>query len=107
MWKHDSLRFLGLALLLFACSPARSPEPVSLGSAQAVVRKYCASCHSPNGEASELNWTYEPALIAHRRSIAAKVRLNSMPPPGLPRPDANERRVLLCWALANSEGCGK
>jgi mono/diheme cytochrome c family protein len=98
---------LALALPLFGCSQARSPEPATLGSAQQVVHKYCVACHSANGQASELNWGNEPTLILHRRNIAAKVRLNSMPPPGLPRPDANERRVLLCWALSNADGCAK
>lgn len=92
------------ALLLFGCS-ARSPQRASLGSARQVIAKYCGSCHAPSGEASEFNWTDERALVAHRRNIAAKVRLNSMPPPGLPRPDADERRLLLCWAAANEDGC--
>lgn len=96
-----------LALSLFGCSQARSPEPSTLSSAREVVQKYCVACHGAGGQAAELDWTNAAALAVRRRNIAAKVRLHSMPPPGLPRPDAQERRVLLCWALSNSEGCGK
>ncbi len=79
-------------------SQATACDHPSLASARQVVSKYCLSCHAPNGDASEYDWTDERALLAHRRNVAAQVGQNSMPPPGQPRPNAEERQTLLCWA---------
>jgi mono/diheme cytochrome c family protein len=66
--------------------------------AQQVVAKYCVSCHSPNGAASDYDWSNERSLVAHRRNVAAKLAQGSMPPPGVKQPDSSERRTLWCWA---------
>jgi uncharacterized membrane protein len=107
------------ALSLFfalACSSAKSGPPiasapqsdtskcdaaarVSLAEARSVVAKRCVSCHSPGGTAGDdYDWTNEQSLVAHRRNVAAQVAENAMPPAGYPRPTAEERRTLLCWA---------
>ena len=100
-------RLLVAALLCSGCNRARSPQPATLSNAQQVVAKYCVTCHSPSGQASELDWTNEHALVAHRRGVAAKVRLHSMPPPGMPQPNEDERQLLVCWAASNGPGCPK
>jgi uncharacterized membrane protein len=102
------MRVLPLLLTLLACtgqaaSQAHDGRPMacqgaSLSSARQVVTKYCVSCHSPSGAASDYDWSDERALLAHRRNIAAKVGQNSMPPVGQPRPTPSERSTLLCWA---------
>ena len=74
-------------------------DPGALSEAKIVVAKRCASCHSPSGIASEdYDWTKESALVAHRRNVAAQLAGDTMPPAGYPRPTAEERRTLLCWA---------
>jgi hypothetical protein len=62
------------------------------------VGKYCVTCHSPNGQASEYDFRSAAAITAHRRNIEAKLRLGAMPPPGVPKPNDAERSALWCWA---------
>jgi uncharacterized membrane protein len=69
-----------------------------------VVAKRCASCHSPNGTAGDdYDWTNERSLVAHRRNVGAQIAEGSMPPVGYPRPTAEERRTLLCWAQGQAQ----
>ncbi len=110
MWSRDQTRqisrralSLALSLALFACTG--NSQPVTLASARQVVSKYCVTCHSPSGAAADFDWSDERSLMLHRRNIAAKVSRNSMPPSGLPQPDAEERRILLCWAASNDAAC--
>ena len=118
MGKHSAFFALCLGLVSAACagssasrqfvapasdaaeSPSCADAPVPLSTVRPLVTKYCASCHSPNGAAADYNWTDEPTLLRHRKGIAARVGRGIMPPPGQPRPDADERRALLCWASA-------
>ena len=75
--------------------PAQAPR---VADAQAVVGKYCVTCHSPSGQASEYDFRSAAAITAHRRNIEAKLRLGAMPPPGVPKPNEAERSALWCWA---------
>jgi cytochrome c5 len=71
-----------------------APKPVASSSpAGAVVGKYCLSCHSQRlqtaGLALEGLDTANPASRPEVwEKVVAKLRAGSMPPPGLPRPDA-------------------
>ena len=74
-------------------------DPVSTAEARALVDKYCVSCHSPSGSAGEdFDFRGDAAISARRRSIEAKLRLQVMPPPNAPQPNAAERARLRCWA---------
>jgi|SRR6185369_1887551 len=74
-------------------------EPVTTTEARSLVDKYCVSCHSPTGAAGEdYDFRGDAAIVARRRSIEAKLRLQVMPPPNAPQPSAAERSTLRCWA---------
>lgn len=78
------------------------PRPVSLAEARVIVAKRCVSCHSSTGVAGpDYDWTHEPALVAHRRNVAAQVSQGTMPPVGFPRLSAAERQTLFCWAQSS------
>jgi uncharacterized membrane protein len=62
------------------------------------VSKYCVSCHSAEGAASDYDFHSDIALTAHRRNIEAKLRLRAMPPPGVAQPSDVDRAALWCWA---------
>jgi uncharacterized membrane protein len=108
---------LASALLAGACAGARSDappaavahtasadascsvHPVALTEARSLVDQYCVSCHSPSGSAGEdYDFRSDSAILARRRSIEAKLRLQVMPPPNAPQPSAAERSMLRCWA---------
>jgi uncharacterized membrane protein len=74
-------------------------DPVTIVQARSLVDKYCVSCHSPTGSAGEdYDFRSDAAITARRRSIEAKLRLQVMPPPNAPQPNAAERAALRCWA---------
>ena len=100
---HTFPRVLIALLLLTGCNSAHSPQPA--GSPREVIAKYCVTCHGPGGQASEFDWTNQHSVEVHRQGIGAKVRLHSMPPPGMPQPDEDERRVILCWVDPKGARC--
>ena len=110
---------LASALLAGACAGARSADgpatstkhgstdvtascpltPMTTAEARPLVDKYCVSCHSPDGAAGEdYDFRGDPAILARRSNIEAKLRLHVMPPPGARQPSDAERAVLRCWA---------
>ncbi len=67
--------------------------------ASAAIGKYCATCHSPQLHTADL--VLDPAAVAHPQTdaerwekVVRKLRANSMPPPGAPRPDPASLRAL-------------
>jgi len=77
--------------------------PATVAEAEAVMKERCTPCHAPGGEAGpEHDFTKLDSFVAQRRNIAAKVEQGAMPPPGHPKPSADERRVLLSWANARA-----
>jgi len=93
------LGFAVLSLALAAASvrpvaqtPAAPLQPAAAASA-AVLQKYCATCH--NGRLKSGGLVIDPADVARVESgaeqwekVVRKLRAQSMPPPGAPRPDA-------------------
>jgi len=69
-------------------APARSTAPQS----QAVLDKYCITCHNQRlrtaGLALDTLDLARPANAEVWEKVIAKLRAGSMPPPGRPRPDA-------------------
>jgi mono/diheme cytochrome c family protein len=85
------LRFAvgGTAVLAFLTGYAAGAGPQEAG---AIVGKYCATCHSPAVHTGGL--VLDPAAVTHVQTdaerwekVIRRVRANSMPPPGAPRPD--------------------
>jgi mono/diheme cytochrome c family protein len=87
--------------ILFATGPtvllsAQAPLPVT---APAVFDKYCVTCHSEKlrtgGVVLErLDLSKPDAHAELLERVIAKLRAGSMPPPGLPRPDAATYRAV-------------
>jgi mono/diheme cytochrome c family protein len=89
------------AALLFVAGLAQvetqSPAPVSRRpqpstGAQAVVDRYCVTCHNPRMRAGGLTLDALDVSDAHRdpqtwEKVVRKVRTGMMPPSGAPRPD--------------------
>jgi cytochrome c5 len=74
-----------------ATQPAPAPAPASPD--RAVFSKYCITCHNQRLKTAGLELdTLDPSNPAARpqvwEKVVAKLRQASMPPPGVPRPDA-------------------
>src|SRR5262245_43627255 len=75
-------------------SPAQPAKtPVSPPPIQAVVDTYCLTCHNQRLKTGGLSLegvdSAHPAANAELwERVIAKLRAGTMPPPGLPRPDA-------------------
>jgi mono/diheme cytochrome c family protein len=92
-----SVAALGLVLAVatarpVAQAPAASPN-VAAATSSAVLTQYCATCHSERLKSGGL--VIDPAAVtdvgasADRwEKVVRKLRTQSMPPPGAPRPDA-------------------
>ncbi len=92
--------FVATALLFVAGLghvQTQSPAPVSRGTqvstgAQAVVDRYCVTCHNPRMRAGGLALDALKVADAHGEAqtwekVVRKVRTGMMPPSGAPRPD--------------------
>ena len=82
-------------LLASFCAHAAMTAP----QASATVQKYCATCHSARihtaGMIVDPNAITHPQTDAERwEKVIAKLRAQSMPPAGMPRPDAETYRGL-------------
>ncbi len=94
---------LWLAVLSFAValaaarpgaqSPAAQPQPAPAAASAAVLQQYCVTCHNERLKTGGL--VIDPADVANVGSgadrwekVVRKLRTQSMPPPGAPRPDA-------------------
>src|ERR1700730_16936944 len=70
-----------------------TPPPQTSQQATATVAKYCATCHSARLHTAGLVLDQEavdqvPANAERWEKVIRKLEAKSMPPPGLPRPDA-------------------
>jgi mono/diheme cytochrome c family protein len=94
---------LGVATLGFAIvvatagpvaqAPVAPPATPAATSSAAVLKQYCAGCHSERTKSGGL--VIDPAAVANVgagadqwEKVVRKLRTQSMPPPGAPRPDA-------------------
>jgi mono/diheme cytochrome c family protein len=71
---------------------AQSP-PAPAAASAAVLKQYCATCHNERLKSGGL--VIDPAAVGnvgagadHWEKVVRKLRTQSMPPPGVPRPDA-------------------
>ena len=76
-----------------AQAPATSAAATAATSSTAVLKQYCATCHSDRVKAGGL--VLDPAAVANVgagadrwEKVVRKLRTQAMPPPGAPRPDA-------------------
>ena len=74
-------------------SPSARAQAFDSTQAGAVIGKYCTTCH--NAKLQTAGLILEPAAVSNVPAVAErwekvirKLRANTMPPPGLPRPDA-------------------
>ena len=72
-----------------------SPQPSTASHAEqnALVKRYCAGCHSDRGKAGNLSLaSFDLSKAGHDSDVAErmirKLQASMMPPPGMPRPDA-------------------
>ena len=79
------LRALFAAPLLVVALPA-APTPWSANE-QAMVTRYCVGCHSDRQKAGGLTLQGASAESDTREKVIRRLRVRSMPPAGLPRPD--------------------
>ena len=76
-----------------AQSPVAQPQPAPAAASAAVLKQYCVTCHNERLKTGGV--VIDPADVANVGSgadrwekIVRKLRTQSMPPPGAPRPDA-------------------
>jgi len=85
------LQFLASAI---PCTfPLDAAPPDIAPSTQALIGQYCATCHNPKTKAGGVVLNPAPADSALWERAAAKLRAGAMPPPGLPRPTAEQARA--------------
>jgi hypothetical protein len=77
-----------------AQAPATAPGVAAATASAAVLTQYCATCHNERTRSGGL--VIDPAGLANVGSsadrwekVVRKLRTQSMPPPGAPRPDAD------------------
>ena len=76
-----------------AQSPAALPQPAPAAASATLLKQYCVTCH--NERLKTGGFVIDPADVANVGSgadrwekVVRKLRTQSMPPPGAPRPDA-------------------
>ena len=88
---------VALAVISGRLQAAPSPQtsaaaPASVSSGQALLDRYCASCHNDRLQTAGIALSAgieTPGSDAERwEKVVRKLRAGVMPPPGLPRPDA-------------------
>ncbi|HWF11597.1 MAG TPA: DUF1592 domain-containing protein [Bryobacteraceae bacterium] len=95
MARQSSLRIAWIPLL--AALPISAAAP---SSPQALVKQYCVTCHSQRLKTGGLVLEgLDPALAGANaptwEKAIRKLRTNTMPPPGLPKPSASDRETLV------------
>jgi len=89
------LQYRALVAMLAAASGSASGATAAITPQQAgaAIGKYCATCHSPQLHTAGL--VLDPTAVEHAQNdperwekVIQKLRSNSMPPPGAPRPDS-------------------
>ncbi len=94
---------LGIGLLsvslLADAQPPSAAAPAAADPQTALVRQYCAGCHSERGKSGGLSLaSFEAGTAAQHAEVAEKMirklRAGMMPPPGARRPDAAELLAL-------------
>ncbi|MGE0863063.1 MAG: DUF1592 domain-containing protein [Vicinamibacterales bacterium] len=71
---------------------ASAASVISHAEQNALVKQYCAGCHSDRGKAGNLSLaSFDAAKAGHDADVAErmirKMQASMMPPPGMPRPD--------------------
>jgi mono/diheme cytochrome c family protein len=84
--------FKMIAATALLISPSARAQALDSQQASAVIGKYCATCH--NAKLQTAGLVLDPATVSNVpagaerwEKVIRKLRANTMPPPGLPRPD--------------------
>ena len=82
-----------------ALAVSHAPTGPSAEAQTALVKQYCAGCHSEKGKAGQLSLAaFDAAQAADHADVAEKMirklRAGMMPPPGARRPDADALKAL-------------
>ncbi|MGB8506877.1 MAG: DUF1592 domain-containing protein [Pyrinomonadaceae bacterium] len=92
-----------IILAAFANWQARSsstPPPIASPSPSEFLEEHCATCHNNGVKAggmtlSTLNLEHVDQTPELAEKMIRKLRAGLMPPPGMPRPDANDTKVFI------------
>ena len=85
------------ALIVSLTASAAEPDPL------AFIQKNCASCHNASLSSGGIDFTADraPTTFEHSRPIweraLAKLKAGEMPPPGAPKPPADETAAIEKW----------
>src|ERR1700681_3813579 len=92
MGSRRILGFVANGLLIVLTALCGNAQVATPQQASAVIGKYCVTCHS--AQVHTAGMVLEPAALSNVRAdaerwekVIRKLRANSMPPPGAPRPD--------------------
>src|SRR6478735_1699120 len=87
------LMLIGVSRAVPVTAQGPAPARTAATSSAAVLKQYCATCHSDRVKAGGL--VLDPAGVsnvgagaAQWEKVVRKLRAQAMPPPGAPRPDA-------------------
>ena len=90
---HTYWIFITIAASATLISPSAGAQVFDSQQAGAVIGKYCGTCHNAKLQTAGLvldptTLNNVPAGAERWEKVIRKLRANTMPPPGLPRPDA-------------------
>src|SRR5882672_1339296 len=84
--------FIMITATALLIAPSARAQVFDSQQASAVIGKYCATCH--NAKLQTAGLVLDPATVSNVpagaerwEKVIRKLRANTMPPPGLPRPD--------------------
>jgi Protein of unknown function (DUF1592)/Protein of unknown function (DUF1588)/Protein of unknown function (DUF1585)/Protein of unknown function (DUF1595)/Protein of unknown function (DUF1587) len=87
---------------IFTCVSALGQTAFTSQQAGATIKTYCGSCHSAQAHTADI--VLDPAALTHVADNAErwekasrKLRTRTMPPPGMPRPDASTYDALATY----------
>jgi mono/diheme cytochrome c family protein len=94
--------WLAAGLQAAGSTPRTSTDATNAASKQAVFEKYCFSCHNPKVRAGQLVLTTADITrvgenAATWEKVIRKLRLRTMPPAGVPRPDVSTYDSVAGW----------
>jgi len=88
--------------------PAACPSPAPMFSADVspLIQKYCAGCHSADGEEPNPLLVSYASITGSMDSTARMVETQlvqcNMPPAGQPQPTSEERQTILGWIICGA-----
>src|SRR5215510_4563162 len=93
---------LSSAIAVFSVTALHAQTPSGASAPSAVLDKYCVGCHNDKAKTGGLSLTnvdieHPGQRVGQLEKVSMKLRAGMMPPPGMPRPDADTVKSLVSF----------